>query len=234
MQRLAVLIIGVTLLMGCQEESHALEALKQSFCKQDIAFFPAARPLTTEDTAIQARYGAACQHLQRLEGFRLKTGNALYLCRTSLIAEGVEVKDAPSRAAVLAAFPEAETGDILTRYGFTGKEFAALLVDEKQPPLLTLAALKPLIASIDSAEAAMAWAYLNGILGAGYQPQALCHAASLTETGSGWSVEKAERFVSCKPTQWVSFTVNRLGSISITQETNKINPDGTQSVICID
>lgn len=221
--------------MGCKEDSIALDALKQQFCTPQ-APFPALAPLTQEDSAIQAKYGKACTSLSRLTGLQFKGAKQAYLCRSSLISGGMDVKDALPRASVLAVFPEADinAGDILTRYGFTGVDFAAVVFDAMAKPLFKSAELKPLIASVDSAEGAMAWAYLQGVLGTGYQPQALCHAASLTENGSGWSVEKAEKAISCKPTKWVSFTVNRVGAISLTQETDKVNPDGTKTVICVD
>jgi hypothetical protein len=228
-------LIGVLILMGCKEDSIALDALKQQFCVQD-APFPATTPLAPEDAAIQAKYGTACSNISRLTGLKFKHAKQAYLCRSSLVGQGLEVKEAIPRASLLALFSEADINgsDLLTRYGFTGVDFAAIIFDANAKPILTSTALKTLIASVDSAEGAMAWAYLQGVLGAGYQPQALCNATSITEGGSGWSVEKAEKIISCKPTKWVSFTVNRVGVISITRETDKVNPDGTKTVICVD
>lgn len=221
--------------MGCKEDSLALDSLKQHFCAESPSF-PATAPLTAQDAAIGSHYGKACSSLSRLTGMQFKDGAQAYLCRSTLLPEKMEIANTPARGDVLSVFSEEaiNQGDLLTRYGFTGVDFAAIVFDTTQKPLHKSADLKPLIASINSGEAAMAWAYLSGILGAGYHPQALCAAASITEGGSGWSVEKAERLVSCKPMQWVSFTVNRMGAISTTYEAEKINPDGTKSVICVD
>lgn len=194
--------------------------------------FPASAPLTSADAAVQAQFGKACESIVKLEGLYFKEAQAAYLCRSFLN------RDAP-QAEVLAQFPaeEVQKADILAREGFLGKAFHAVVLTNAagKPDALILrrSVLQPLLEKLASSAAAAAWGYLQGAIGEGFRPQALCHAM-VSENDTGWQFDAAEYFINCKPLERLSFSVSPTGKIIEISRTERQNADGAVTAICVD
>jgi hypothetical protein len=231
MRWLTAVVLGGVILMGCKEELQAQEPWQEALAGKPQAI-PATRSLGAEDEAVKQQFGPVCRELLQLEGMRFKDARSAYLCRA------YHERD-KNEAALLKLFPKEkiEEADILTRIGFMGKEFAAVvLTDTQNKPdavVLRMTVLKPLLVALESAEAAAAWAQLMGAAAAGPGAQGFA-SATITPGKTGWKFENVESFTNCHPVSLLSLEVARQGKITELARKDKVNPDGTMSVVCVD
>ncbi len=228
---IAALLLGGLFIMGCKNESAATESWQSALC-QPGALFPSAIALTDEDAAVTAKFGKACRSIVKLQGLQFKDAKNAYLCEAYLERD----KLSPALTEIFGADNMAQA-DILRREGFMGKQFSAVILTDAQnhPDAVVLRStvLGPLLQSIETAEAAAAWAQLTGHSGGDTDGRAYCNAA-VTATETGWRFDKVEAFINCHPSQILSLEVTKSGKVSVLSRENKMNPDGTVSAVCID
>lgn len=221
------------LMMGCNEDSVAKEDWQRALCQPGIRF-PASIALEKADAPVQQKFGKACHSLLKLQGLTFKEAPAAYLCRSFLAQEGMENDDSlPKRNAVLAVFGQksVDEADILTRQGFMGKEFAAVLLGNSV--ITQRSALSPLLVAIETSEAAAAWAQLTGHAGGEPGHRAFCEA-KIVATDTGWRFDNVEAFRNCSAPELLSLTVNKTGKVTVLSREVKKNPDGTITATCVD
>lgn len=184
-------------------------------------------PLEASHPLMQ-QYGKVCKAIYEIEGISFNGLQHPHLCMIEVIYEGEGV----SEAEVKQTFGDhIMLGDMLKKRGMVYTSFGVILDGEK---VITHAAdFQQYIASVNIDKGAAALAYLTGALGEGYQPGALCKA-SISQTSEGWTMERADVFVNCKPREWRTLTVSTQGVVAITQTEEQKNPDGTVTAICVD
>jgi hypothetical protein len=209
--------------MGCHKDSQAASL------QLEPGRFPAGVPLANApaDAAMRKHFSAVCSGgMERLQGLHFKEASVAYLCRSFL------QRDEPQEA-VLERFGQEHiaTADILTREGFVGKDFAAIvLVNTKGVPdamVLRADILAALLDKIDTPEAAAAWAKLQG-KGSNFA------SATYETTAEGWQFWEVEQFNNCAATELLDITVSTQGKIALLARREKQNPDGSVSVMCVD
>jgi hypothetical protein len=201
-------------------------ALLQKIC-QSQTLLPGA-----EEAQAPTAYAKAC-HMQRLTGINLPDVEEIYLCQSELYAkdfpEASQYFDADDVRAALGE--SAQKADILARHSFIGKSFAILMLKNSDTwhMIPTQAEIKSLTPELTTAQGALSWAYLQGVIGSGYAPRALC-SATLQQSETGWIVKNIEVFQSCAPKEQRDLSISRKGLVTI----ERSEPQLGAPILCVD
>ncbi len=209
--------------------THQALPVTEDVCKNKI--FPAATVHTNGHS-----YASICR-LKQLTGIKIAGVDSLLLCESELFQEGFKGNGSHFSAEKVKALlgDAADKADILSSHGFIGKQFAVLLVGEGENTrtIATKEQLGTLDVTLETKEAALAWAYLSGVLGrgmgSGFAPEAMC-GAELTQNGSGWLLASADVFQNCQPKEQRDISISKTGKVSILQKTVKKD----SPALCID
>lgn len=166
-------------------------------------------------------YAEICP-LEKISGLQIDGSSSIYLCRTQLFEAATHPSQKKVSAKKLRAVlgEAAERADILTRYGLAGKQFGVLVIYRggETQILATQAELQQARVTVETPDAALAWAYLYGALGSGpaegFNAKALC-GARLEATAEGWKLKNASIFKNCEPDQTRDLLITRDGSVEI-------------------
>jgi len=201
----------------------------------DSGNFPAAQAVSDENNS----YKNACR-LSQLSGIKIDGVDSVYLCQSELMSDDqaeTQTDKFFKAADVKAALGEevADQANLLSSYGFIGKKFAVLLLNAggHTTALSTREQLITQPVTLETPEAALAWAYLSGALGqgvgTGFAPKALC-GATLSEDPEGWTVNQAEVFTNCAPKEHRDIRITKSGQVSVLSK--EIIPNSP--VLCVD
>ena len=198
----------------------------------DNKVFPASLTVNTNGHT----YESACR-LKQLGGIKIAGTDTVYLCQSELFQEGFAGNGnhflAEKVKQVLGE--SAEKADILSSHGFVGKRFAVVLLENTEGTqiIATKEELGKLDVTLETENAALAWAYLSGVLGrgmgSGFAPEAMC-GAEINSNDSGWLLTGAEIFKNCQPKELRNLSISSDGKINILKKTVKENAPA----LCID
>lgn len=202
----------------------------EAICKSKE--FPATMNVNTNGHT----YANVCR-LKQLSGITITGVDKIYLCQSELFQEGFTHggEHFPIAQVKQALGESADKSDILASYGFIGKRFALLLLENSEGTKIvaTREELGSYDVTLETEEAALAWAYFSGALGrgmaSGFAPEAMCGAKIIAHNG-GWLLSNAETFQNCQPKELRDIQIGKKGQISILQKTVKKD----SAALCID
>jgi len=175
--------------------------------------------------------------LKELGGIVIEGVDKVTLCKSELFQDGFggNSNHFPAAKVKEVLGEAAEKADILASHGFIGKRFAVLLLEKGDDTTIvaTKEELGKLNVTLETKEAALAWAYLSGALGrgmtGGFAREAMCNA-EITTRNDGWLISNAEIFVNCQPKELHDIQISQTGAVTILQKTVKKD----SPALCID
>lgn len=226
-------LLAAFMLTACLDEAESSNAktisASEAICTGKK--FPASQML--QDAG---KYSRVCR-LSQLSGIKIDGVKTIYLCQSELLSDDFP-SDGKSFAAkeVKAIFGKsAEKADILATGGFIGKKFALLILggEGNSTIIATHDDMAKLNVTIETPQAAIAWAYLSGNLGrgmaSGFAPKAMC-SAKIRENSNGWLLNNANVFENCQPKEMRDIQITKTGQVRIVKKT--VNKD--EPALCID
>ena len=234
---LSILFCSIAL-VACIEDSKVTEKHEQQLsakkshtllvnaaemvCKDKL--FPATKPFNkdnSEQNALSAHV-EKCASVKQLVNIHIPTISTILLCDRQWKRTEPPLAESYKGA------------NILSAHYMMGYSFSTLMLfDSKQAlakEIILQDELSALPVTLASANAALAWGYLNGALGRTFDASALC-GGSVTENDSGWLITNANVFAkNCAPREKRDISISRAGEVKLLKST--IDPN--EPALCID